>query len=157
MTMLLLNVLLALVYVTLTEDGSFFNLMVGFLIGMLIVSLVARAMGRPRYTAMILRRIRFMIYFLVILTKANWQVALAVLKGPGSTTPRLFRYPVTGLTPVQITTLANAITLTPGTLTTDADETGDYLLIHGMFAGDEAKAVAEIDELRDALLKGVFS
>ena len=71
-------------------------------------------------------------------------------------TPRIIRYDVADLTPVEVTTLANAITLTPGTLTMDVDERGDTLYIHCMYADDRDAAVAELDDLRRRLMEGVF-
>ena len=70
--------------------------------------------------------------------------------------PRIIRYPVTGLSHTQMTTLASAITLTPGTLSADVDEAGQTLYIHCMYAHDRDAAVADLDELRDRLMREVF-
>jgi len=152
----LLNLFLAAVYVVLTDDLSALNLLTGFFIGSLVVTIYARATDRPSYFGKIGRLLRFIGYFLRILTKANLQVAWEIITPGFSMSPRIIRYPVHELTAVQTTTLANAITLTPGTLTVDVDEPGGYLHIHCMYAADRAAAVSQIDDLKDRLVREVF-
>ena len=152
----LLNLFLATVYVILTDDLSALNLITGFAIGALVVTIYARATGRPSYLGKIGRLLRFSWYFLRILTKANLQVAWEIITPDFTMSPRIIRYPVQELSAVQTTTLANAITLTPGTLTVDVDEPGDYLHIHCMYAADRDDAVRAIDELKDRLVQEVF-
>lgn len=152
----LLNLFLATVYVVLTDDLSALNLLTGFFIGALVVTIYARATDRPSYFGKIGRLLRFSGYFVRILTKANVQVAWEIITPGYTMSPRIIRYPVRDLSAVQITTLANAITLTPGTLTVDVDEPGEYLHIHCMYAADRDDAVAAIDELRDRLVREVF-
>ena len=62
-----------------------------------------------------------------------------------------------GLTDVEVTTLANAITLTPGTLSADLSPDGETLFIHAMYAEDTDEALAAVDQLRYALLREVFN
>ena len=95
-------------------------------------------------------------YFLYILVKANLDVAWEIITPGYAMKPRMIRYDVTGLTPIQITTLANAITLTPGTLSADINDAGDTLYIHAMYAEQKQDATKDLDELRDKLLKLVF-
>ena len=152
----LLNLFLAVVYVALTGDVSFLSLLTGFIIGLLIVTLIARATGRSSYLKRVLGLVRFGCYFIYILVKANYEVAREVLTPGFSMTPRIIRYPVDGLSPVEITTLANAITLTPGTLSADINDEGTLLYIHSMYAEDRDEAVAALDELKTWLIREVF-
>jgi multicomponent Na+:H+ antiporter subunit E len=152
----LLNLFLATVYVVLTDDLSAMNIVIGFLTGTLVTTLYARATGRPSYLGKIGRLLRFLGFFLRILTKANLHVAWEIITPGFRMTPRIIRYPVNDLTPVQVTTLANAITLTPGTLTVDVDEPGHYLDIHCMYAADPETAIADIDLLKRRLVREVF-
>ena len=155
--MLLLNLFLALVYVALVGQFSEMNFLIGFGLGYLVVTLYCRATGVPSYPHKYFRLFRFMIYFLRILTIANLQVAWEIITPGYHMSPRIIRYPVHDLTPVQITTLANAISLTPGTLTVDVDDDGTYLYVHAMYGADREKTVASLDELRDRLVEEVFS
>jgi len=152
----LLNLFLATVYIILTDDLSGGNVIIAFLIGAFVTTIYARATERPSYLGKIGRLLRFLCFFGFILIKANLEVAWEIITPGFTMTPRIIRYPVDDLTQVQVTTLANAITLTPGTLTVDVDEPGDYLDIHCMYASNEDAAVAAIDRLKDRLVREVF-
>lgn len=152
----LLNLFLAVSFVALAGDVSFLTLLTGLVIGLLVVTLIARGDGRSGYLRRLLGLIRFGAYFVFILIKANLQVAREILTPGFSMTPRIIRYPVVGLSDVQKTTLANAITLTPGTLSADIDDLGANLYIHCMYAQDREAAVSELDQLKTKLMREVF-
>lgn len=87
--------------------------------------------------------------FLWDLTLSSIQVARAVLS-PGDTThPRLLTIPLRAHTDLQITLVANFITLTPGTLTVDVSPDRKRLLVHDLFAGDSSEATRQA--VRDGL------
>lgn len=152
----LLNLFLAIVYVALTSEVTAWNFVIGFALGYLVLSLFARAMGQASYAGKIFRLLSFLGYFLVKLVKSNIEVAWEILTPRYTMTPRIIRYPVDDLTPGQLTTLANAISLTPGTLTTDVDDEGQYLYVHCMYAEDRAALIADIDELKRRMMEEVF-
>ncbi|MEM6756150.1 MAG: Na+/H+ antiporter subunit E [Planctomycetota bacterium] len=158
----MLNLFLAVMYVMLSGSVSFLSLLTGFVIGMLIVTLLGRAgvLGPRRGTRTYLGRawgvVKFGAYFLYILVKANLGVAWEILTPGFSMSPRIVRYPVESLSDVQTTVLANAITLTPGTLSADISDDGSTLYVHCMYAADRDAAVADLDELRCWLLREVF-
>lgn len=152
----LLNLFLAVVYMALTDDVSLATFVVGFGLGWLLLALYTRATGQPSYAGKIVRLIRFGLYFFYILVKANFVVAWEIITPGLSMSPRIIRYSVEGLTDVQITTLANAITLTPGTLSADIDPDTQLLYIHCMYGKDRDEAVKELDELKNRLLQEVF-
>lgn len=154
---LLLNLFLMVVFLALTDEVTFFNALIGFAIGFGITELYLRSAGRLSYAGAVWRLVCFGAYFLRILIKANLGVAWEIVTPGLHMSPRIIRYDVAGLTPVQVTTLANAITLTPGTLTADVDERGETLYIHCMYAGDRDAAVADLDDLRRRLMEGVFN
>lgn len=100
--------------------------------------------------------VMFAAYYVKILVKSNWVVAKVVLGGKWDQQPRIIRYSVEGLTDLQVTVLANAITLTPGTLSMDVSDDGTFLYVHCMNAPDREAAIKELDELRDHILREVF-
>lgn len=153
----LLNLFLAGVYVALAGDVSFLSLLTGFLIGLLVILLIGKADGRGAYLRRVWGVLKFGVYFVFILVKANLQVARESITPGFKMTPRIVRYPVPGMTPVQVTTLASAITLTPGTLSADINDAGDVLYIHCMYAQDREAAIAELDQLKRWLMREVFS
>ncbi|MFW5652914.1 MAG: Na+/H+ antiporter subunit E [Planctomycetota bacterium] len=153
----LLNLFLAVVYITLTGDLSFTGIVFGFLIGGLVTWLVALASGGPNYVVKIWRLFGFGLYFLRILTLANFQIAWEVITPTLHQSPRILRYPVEGLSDIEITVLSNAITLTPGTLVVDVADDRSHIYVHCMYAKDRDKAMADLDELAERLRRGVFS
>ena len=94
---------------------------------------------------------------MTILVKANLEVAWEIITPGFGMEPRILRYSVAGLSDVEVTTLANAITLTPGTLSADLSEDGETLFIHAMYARDRDQALAAVDQLRHWLLREVFN
>lgn len=155
-SMFLLNLFLAFVYALLTEDSSLSNLLIGFVIGYVVTAITSITVGKANYAVKLFRLIRFTLYFIRILIEANWQVAREVVTPGYQMQPRIIRYDVNGMTPAEITTLASAITLTPGTLSADINDAGDTLFIHCMYAGDKEAAIEGLDDLRNRLLEDVF-
>jgi multicomponent Na+:H+ antiporter subunit E len=152
----LLNLFLAAVYVVLSDDLSGLNVLFGFVIGAIIVTIYARATGRESYMGKGARLLRFGCYFVSILIRANLQVAWEIVTPSWKMSPRVIRYPIHDLTPAQITTFASAITLTPGTLSADLDEAGQNLYVHCMYAAEREEAVAQLDQLKARLMREVF-
>jgi multicomponent Na+:H+ antiporter subunit E len=155
----LLNLLLALMFCLMFGTFDVYVIAAGFLAGFVLLASVTRALTGRTYGGYLLRLGRFAGYFFRILITANWQVAKEVLSPGQGITPRLIRYDVSGLSDLQVTTLANSISLTPGTLAVDlspGSREKRWLYVHCMFADDRAKTVADIDELKRRLLTEVF-
>jgi len=79
------------------------------------------------------------IVFLWDLLTSSIQVALAVLLPGERTNPRLVSVPLKARSDLEITLVANFISLTPGTLSVDVNEDRDALLVHDLFAGDSSE------------------
>ena len=156
MKLFLLNILLAVLWMLMVAQFDLYALLVGFIAGYLLLAIISRATHSEGYATKVWQLLTFTWYFIYILTKANWQVAKEVLSPDRTRVPRIVRYSVDGLTEVQITTLANAITLTPGTLVIDVSPDRQFLYVHCMFAADREGAVRELDELRDRMMDEVF-
>jgi multicomponent Na+:H+ antiporter subunit E len=152
-----LNLFLAIVYVALLGSFTALDLILGLAIGLVIVWIINHMFAGQHYGQRILAVCSFVVYFIGILIKANLQVAKFILTPGLNFSPRVMRYPVAGLTEAEITTLANAITLTPGTLSADISEDCSVLYIHCMHAPDRDAAIAELDAMRDRLLREVFA
>jgi multicomponent Na+:H+ antiporter subunit E len=153
----LFNIGLALVWCALTGSFTEWNFFAGMLVGAAVVEGYTRARRSAPYLGKMVRLVGFAGYFLRILVKANLQVAWEVVTPKHTMQPRILRYPIAGLSDVERVTLANAITLTPGTLVIDVSPDNEWLYIHAMYARDEEAALRSIDELALRLRKGVFS
>jgi multicomponent Na+:H+ antiporter subunit E len=168
MTQFLLHLTLALLWVLLWGHFDLYTFLAGVVIGFLLLALLGRTtrgsfaypvrqVATLGYPKRLWRLLCFAKYFVKILVVANWRVAKLILSPGMPIHPRIVRYEVDGLTPVQVTTLAATITLTPGTLAADLSGDGRYLYIHCIDAPDPAGATAELDELKHRLLREVFT
>jgi multisubunit Na+/H+ antiporter MnhE subunit len=153
----LLHIVLALAWMLMFESFDPYTLLAGLVIAHLLIAMLGRPPGTQRFRANPWRWVRFAAYFVKILVIANWQVARFVLAPAMPIHPRLIRYDVTGMTAVEITAFASAITLTPGTLAVDLSADDRLLYIHCINAPDRARALRELDELRDRLMTEVFA
>jgi len=151
------NLVLAVVWCLLWGSGSIWNFIGGLVVGSVVVSGFNRATGREPYLARLGRFLRFAMYFTKILIKSNLQVAREVITPGFTMKPSILRYPIDHLSPIEKLTLANAITLTPGTLSVDISPDAKWLYLHCMYAESHDAALADIDELANELRKGVFS
>ncbi len=97
----------------------------------------------------------FVVYFLAEITRANLRVTLAVITPRLDLRPGIVRVPTEARTPLEVTMLANAITMTPGTLTLEVDlETYD-LYVHGLYVDSVEEFRAGLARTQRLLLKAL--
>ncbi|MBI1337702.1 MAG: Na+/H+ antiporter subunit E [Phycisphaera sp.] len=156
MNLLLLNVLLAVAWMFMWGSFDSWTLVAGLVVAYLLIGLYTRSIHGVTYGKRLWKLAWFFCYFIKILVKANLQVAYEIITPRFNMTPRLLRYEVEGMTPIQITTLASAITLTPGTLSVDISDDNRFLYVHCMYAKDPFAAMKDLDELRERLMAEVF-
>lgn len=95
--------------------------------------------------------IRWCFVFAKALAKANWDVVKLVLAPTMTIRPGFVEVPMEAATDFEITSLANAITLTPGTITVHVDRARRTILIHAVHVGDDPEAVrADVRETLEA-------
>jgi len=83
-------------------------------------------------------------YFVRELVLGALNVAWLVLQPKIKIRPALIAYPLTVTTDVQITLLANLVTLTPGTLSVDVSDDRRTLLIHALDVADREALIGRI-------------
>ena len=154
---LVLNVGLAGFYLLWADERTWLGLLLGVAVGFVVIAVYDLTTGRPNYAVRLFRVVRFGLYFLGILVRANLQIAWEIMTPGFRQTPRILRYPVAHLTAVQKTVFANCITLTPGTLGVDVAPDGGLLYVHCMYAEDRATAITELRKLDERLQREVFS
>ena len=147
MTLLLVNVLLALAWGGVTGSFTLLNLVFGFILGAGALYLIRKEIGSLGYLARMRRVASLMVLFLVELVKSSWTVALTVLSPKMDIKPGMFVYPLKVDKDAEITMLANLITLTPGTLTVDVSQDRRFLYIHALDCSDP-------DQLRHDIATG---
>jgi len=154
MSYLLLNIGLALAWAALTGEFSPANLLIGFGLGYLTLLAARRALGPSSYFGKVRLAIGFALFFLWELILSNLRVAHDVLTPRHHMRPRVIAVPLDARTDAEITTLANLISLTPGTLSLDVSADRRTLYIHAMYAAD-AEAVRR--EIKDGLERWVLA
>ncbi len=125
------NILLTFIWVAITGNFAFLNYVFGFIISFFILRLVSSTENR-KYFRILPKVIGFIFFFLYELTKANLQVAYEVLTPKHNMTPGIVKFPLDAQTDLEITFLANLITLTPGTLSLDVSDDKKVLYVHSM-------------------------
>lgn len=130
------NLALAAAWVALTGDRSAMNVAFGFGLGLLILVIAGGAVGVPEYVRLILRAGGLGLYFLRELTLANLQVAIDVVVPRHMARPAIIAIPLAAETDIEITMLANMLTLTPGSVTIDISPDRKTLYVHVLYLED---------------------
>lgn len=94
----------------------------------------------------------YVVLFLKELLTANIDVAYRVLHPSMPIEPDVVEFPLRVQTDGAITTIANSITLTPGTLTMEHDEDTNTLYVHGIVGRRREAVVEPIRRWEDLLL-----
>lgn len=148
------NILLALIWVSLSGHFTALNLLVGFVLGYLILGFALRDVPVfASYAGKVPRFVRFVGFFIVELIKSNLRVAHDVLTRTHYMRPAVIAFPLDAKTDGEITILANLISLTPGTLSLDVSTDREVLYIHVMYLDDEAEVQAGIKYLESRVLE----
>jgi multicomponent Na+:H+ antiporter subunit E len=94
-----------------------------------------------------LRRVLFaLIYFFKFmkeLTMANYQVAKLILSPSAKLKPGFVAVPLTAATDFEITSFANSITLTPGTISVHIPDDRSVIVMHAIDVGDDLDALRQ--------------
>ncbi|MCA1769246.1 MAG: Na+/H+ antiporter subunit E [Halomonas sp.] len=98
----------------------------------------------------------FVLVVLYDIVKANIQVSLLILSPKREPHPGFIEYPLQVKEPLTITLLANTITMTPGTVSSNLRLDRSSLLIHVLDMEDEQALVREIHERYERPLKEIF-
>ncbi|HOC71848.1 MAG TPA: Na+/H+ antiporter subunit E [Candidatus Hydrogenedentes bacterium] len=153
MILFLWNILLALLWGALTGVMTPLNLMAGFALAYAALSLT-RAGSESGYFRRTRRLLQFLPWFLWQMVVSNLRVAYDVITPWHTSKPGVVAVPLDAETDLEITLLANLITLTPGTLTLDVSEDRKTLYLHAMFITDPEDVRREIkDGLERRLLE----
>ncbi len=145
-TQLLFNILLAISWMLLSGNLNAETFLEGILIGFIILWISRNALGGSKYFSKIPLAIKFMFYFIKELIKANIIVAYDIITPKDYMKPGIVAIPLDAKTNLEITLLANLITLTPGTLSLDVSNDKKTLYVHGLYVNDAESFRKEIKE-----------
>ncbi|MEL6201583.1 MAG: Na+/H+ antiporter subunit E [Pseudomonadota bacterium] len=137
MNLLLANVLLALAWAGVSGSFGLPNLLFGFVLGALALSLIREQVGSVGYFSRLRRVASLALLFVYELVLSASRVAwLVVNPAPMNLKPGIIAYPLKVDRDFEITLLANLITLTPGTLSVDVSNDRTQLYIHALDCSD---------------------
>lgn len=144
MRTLLLNILLAFNWVLLNGDLTPDSFIEGFILSFVLLMLANKAIGEDRYFQKIYNWILFILYFIKELIKANLIVAYDIITPKDYMKPAILAIPLDAKTDLEITLLANFISLTPGTLSLDVSDDKKTLYIHALYVNDPIQFKQEL-------------
>lgn len=148
------NMILAFIWATLFGEITLFNLITGFILGFAILAYVQGRDQHEIYFQKLILIVRFAIYFMKEIVKANILVAYDILTPEHVSKPGIVAIPLNAKTDLEIMLLANMITLTPGTLSLDVSDDRRVLYVHVMFLESPDRFRQEIkDGLEKQLLE----
>ncbi len=140
------NICLAVIWAAATENFSLSNLGVGYGVAYLILWFMQPLIGQSRYFRKVWQALGFILFFIRELIRANIRVAYDVVTPKHHMKPGVVAIPLEAKTELEITLLANLITLTPGTLSLDVSEDRRVLYIHAMYIDDADALRREIKD-----------
>ncbi len=155
---ILLTLVLALVWVGLTGELTLATFVVGLLLGVIIINLF----GKRTLTVLklnirhIIPLIQLFFIFLFELLMANLTVLAKVFSPKLNIKPGIIKVPVEVEGPFWITTLANMITLTPGTLTVEVSPDNKYFYVHCLNIDNEDSIVSDIKGTFEKKIQEVY-
>ena len=144
MTLFALNLMLALLWAMAQGEVTLVSIGSGFLVGMLVLHLVGPVLGDRRYAIRFLRAIGLTAFFLKELVVSSVRVAIDVIRPTFTMRPAIIQVPLDVRGDVQITLLANLVSLTPGTLSVDVSDDCASLYVHAMYGDDPAAVTRSI-------------
>jgi len=142
MILFIWNIFLAFFWAAITGELSLPTLSFGFFIGYCVLLASSRALGPSHYFRKSRLLLLFVLFVIYELTKSSLRLAFDILTPQHRMRPGLIRIPLEASTNLEITMLANLISLTPGTLTLEISDDQKYLYMHAMYIyGDNIENV----------------
>ena len=149
MELFIYNILISMLWALLTGNVSIGNLTIGFMLGYFALTLLHPATAaKASYFQKTMQFIRFALFFIKELIVSSYRVAKDVIKPLPLMRPGIIGIPLDAETDLEITMLANLITLTPGTLSLDVSPDRKTLYIHAMY-------LVNADDLRKEIKEGM--
>lgn len=154
MRSLLLNLLVAAIWLLLQPTPTMADFFVGFALGFLLLTLFRPVIGSEGYIRRMVAGVRFIGVFLrEFVTSCAQLMYLSVAVPRSRLRPRFMYYDVTGLSRAEILLLSHCVSLTPGTNTVDISPDFKRLHLHVLDCASEREVQESIDRnLRRGIL-----
>ncbi len=159
MNFALVSVILALIWVVITANTSELNLLLGWLIALAALWLVRDQIITPRFFQKMRWVLALIFLFFFELGHSAIKVAILVITPnmKKHLKPGIIAFPLSVKSDIEITLLANLITLTPGTLSVDVSKDHKILYIHALSADNKEELINSIAQGFEKKIMKVFS
>ncbi|HKI46155.1 MAG TPA: Na+/H+ antiporter subunit E [Balneolales bacterium] len=143
-----------------TDDLSTPNLVVGAIVAIISVVILGRYFVKPTSRLLDPKRYGWFVVYVLVFSweclKANLDVAYRVLHPDLPIRPGIVKVKTSLKTDLGRTTLANSITMTPGTITVDIID--DYIYVHWIYvrSTDPAKYAEQISGRFEKYISRIF-
>jgi multicomponent Na+:H+ antiporter subunit E len=155
--MLLGSILLALAWAALQGEITLGNLLVGYVLGYVILALLAKGGVLPSMlVTKAARAIGLAAFFFWELMVANVRVAIDVLRPRVTIRPAVLALPLDVTTDGEILLLSMLINITPGSVTIDLSDDRRTLYVHVMHMTDAETSRHEIKDGFERRIKRLF-
>ncbi|MNJ38908.1 Na+/H+ antiporter subunit E [Paenibacillus bouchesdurhonensis] len=141
---ILLNFLIAVVWMFLNNNWSASGGIVGYVVGLALIGMFSRFWPQGIYMRKVWSILKLLVLFIKELFKSSFVVMGQVISPKLNIRPGIFSYTTELTSDWEVTILANLITLTPGTLTIDVSRDGSTLYIHAMDIDDVDELCSQI-------------
>jgi len=138
------NLGLALAWAILFDSVTLGTLAVGFIVGAIVLWFVRPAFSDQRYSGRLFDILFLFLAFVWELLVSSLQVAWAVLSPNPTFRAGVIAFPLSAETDLEITLVANLVSLTPGSLTLDVSDDRRELAVHAMFIDDPDQYCASV-------------
>ncbi|MFD1736653.1 Na+/H+ antiporter subunit E [Bacillus salitolerans] len=141
---LLLNILIAIIWMVLLEKFTFNYFILGFLVGSILLYIFNRYVPGTFYFRKVWAIIKLILIFLRELVLSNLEVVKVVYRRNIDIQPGIIAIPTDLKSNWEITLLANLITLTPGTLSISVSDDYTTIYVHAMDIRDKDEVILSI-------------
>lgn len=141
---ILLNIVIALIWVFLKNSYTGVDFLVGYVIGIIILYALRRFLRFDFYMRRVWASFKLLLIFSRELFLANIQVIKIVLSPKMNIKPGIIEIPTKLKTDWELTLLASLISLTPGTLSMDFSDDNKFLYVHAIDVPDKEAMIYQI-------------
>ncbi|WP_164216255.1 Na+/H+ antiporter subunit E [Virgibacillus sp. YIM 98842] len=151
---ILINILMAVIWMLLQNSYSIVDFLFGYIIGILILFALRRFLVFDFYFRRVWAFIKLTIIFFKELVLANIDMIKIILKPKMDIKPGIVAIPTQLETDLEITLLAALITLTPGTLSMDFSDDSSLIFVHAIDIDSKEDTIRNIlDSFEKAILE----
>jgi multicomponent Na+:H+ antiporter subunit E len=150
---ILLNVVLAFLWMFIKVSNDPISFIKGYIFGLLVIFVLRRYFHSRFYLFRLWSFIKLILIFIKELILSNIAIVKIVLKPKLDMRPAIFAMDTALTKDWQITLLSSLITLTPGTLVIDVSDDNKTLFIHAMNIGEVED---EINSIKNSFEKAIL-